>query len=226
MEVGGDYFDVLPLPDGRVALALGDVTGKGTAAVMITSMIKTALLSQVALDPAPAAIFNALYMLAREFLHDRLMTFFYALWDPAAETLFYFNAGHLFPYVLRANGQLDTLEQSGLPLGAVMGVEQDLGWMPMYPGDSFVCVSDGIVEADDANGKMFGFTRLETFLRASPSGHPEALVTDLVDEVWRFAGGPPDDDVTVLVVHVLPADAEPAGPPAPTPVLPPPVQAE
>ena len=226
MEVGGDYFDVLPLPDGRVALALGDVTGKGTAAVMITSMIKTALLTQVALDPAPAAVFNALYMLAREFLHDRLMTFFYGLWDPAEETLFYFNAGHLFPYIRRTNGQLDTLEQSGLPLGAVMGVEQDLGWMPMHAGDSFVCVSDGIVEADDANGKMFGFTRLETLLRSTTSGNPEALVTNLVDEVWRFAGGPPDDDVTVLVAHVLPLDTEPASPAPITLVAPPPALAD
>jgi GAF domain-containing protein len=226
MEVGGDYFDVLPLPDGRVALALGDVTGKGTAAVMITSMIKTALLSQVALDPAPAAIFNALYLLAREFLHDRLMTFFYGLWDPAAETLFYFNAGHLFPYVRRANGQIDTLEQSGLPLGAVMGVEQDLGWMPLHAGDSFICFSDGIVEAEDATGQMFGFNRLEAFLRTTPSNTPEALVTDLVDEVWHFAGGPPDDDVTVLVAQILAAEADAPPPPPAPPLTPPPAQVD
>jgi serine phosphatase RsbU (regulator of sigma subunit) len=226
MEVGGDYFDVLPLPDGRVALALGDVTGKGTAAVMITSMIKTALLSQVALDPAPAAIFNALYLLAREFLHDRLMTFFYGLWDPAAETLFYFNAGHLFPYVRRANGQIDTLEQSGLPLGAIMGVEQDLGWMPLHAGDSFVCFSDGIVEAEDATGQMFGFNRLEAFLRTTASNTPEALVTDLVDAVWHFAGGPPDDDETVLVAQSQPAEADSPTPPPAPPLTPPPAQVD
>jgi GAF domain-containing protein len=97
MEVGGDYFDVLPLPDGRVAIALGDVTGKGTAAVMITAMIKMAILSQIQTDPAPAAVFIALNNLTGEFLHDRLMTFFYGLWNPADNTLRYFNAGHLFP---------------------------------------------------------------------------------------------------------------------------------
>jgi sigma-B regulation protein RsbU (phosphoserine phosphatase) len=128
--------------------------------------------------------------------------------------------------VRRANGQIDTLEQSGLPLGAVMGVEQDLGWMPMHAGDSFVCFSDGIVEAEDAEGKMFGFTRLETLLRTTAAGNPEALVTDLVDEVWRFAGGPPDDDVTVLVVQVLPADTAPAHPPPPTLLARPPARAD
>jgi sigma-B regulation protein RsbU (phosphoserine phosphatase) len=104
--------------------------------------------------------------------------------------------------VRRTNGTLDTLEQSGLPLGAAMAVEQDLGWMPMYPGDSFICFSDGIVEAANAAHQMFGFARLERLLRASPSGDPEAIVATVLDQVWRFVGGPPDDDVSVLIAQV------------------------
>ena len=69
-------------------------------------------------------------------------------------------------------------------------------------GDSFICLSDGIVEAAVAAHHLFGFSRLEAFLRHSPTNDPEQLVQTLVDQVWRFAGGPPDDDVTVLVAQV------------------------
>jgi serine phosphatase RsbU (regulator of sigma subunit) len=72
----------------------------------------------------------------------------------------------------------------------------------MYPGDSFICVSDGIVEAANPAHQIFGFARLERLLRAAPSGDPEALVTTLLDQVWRFAGGHPDDDVSALVAQV------------------------
>ena len=203
MEVGGDYFDVLPLADGRLALALGDVTGKGTAAVMLMAMIKTALFSQVSADPTPAAVITALNTLAVDFMQGQLMTFFYALYDPAGRTLTYANAGHLFPYVRRADGTLDSLGLGSLPIGALPALVPKGGEARLAPGDLLVLFSDGIVEAVSDDGELFSFERLEALLlQAGPVHDPLLLVEDLVDRVHAFAGGVPQDDATLLVALV------------------------
>ena len=165
MEVGGDYFDVLPLPDGRLALALGDVTGKGTSAVMLMAMIKTALLAQVSADPEPGAVLLALNALALELMQGQLMTFFYAVYDPATRTLTYANAGHLYPYIRRAAGSLESIGTGGLPLGAYGLLGHTPGAVTLAPGDLLVIFSDGIVEATDTDRQLFGFERLEEMLR-------------------------------------------------------------
>jgi GAF domain-containing protein len=205
MEVGGDYFDVLPLPDGRLALALGDVTGKGTSAVMLMAMIKTALLAQVSADPEPGAVLLALNALAMELMQGQLMTFFYAVYDPATRTLSYANAGHLYPYIRRAAGRLESIGTGGLPLGAYGLLPHAPATASLAPGDLLVIFSDGIVEATDANRQLFGFDRLEEMLRRlDPRTEPLLLVEDVVDRVHTFAGGAPQDDVTLLIARVEP----------------------
>ena len=206
MEVGGDYYDVVALPDGRLALALGDVTGKGTSAVMLMAMIKTALLSQVANDPQPLAVLRALNTLANEYMQGQLMTFFYALYDPATRSLVYGNAGHLYPYIRRANGQLDSLDVSGLPLGADPEVLVEPAGATLGPDDLLVLFSDGIVEAMSDSRELFGFDRLEALLRATPCAiDPRLLVEDIVDRVHTFAAGDAQDDVTLFIARVEPA---------------------
>ncbi len=203
MEVGGDYFDVLPLADGRVALAIADVTGKGTSAVMLMAMIKTALIAQVAADPRPEAVIAALNTLAVELMHGQLVTFFYALYDPEARRLAYGNAGHLYPYVRRAGGALESLETGDLPLGAALLLDPGAATVTLAPGDLLVLFSDGIVEATDAAGRLFSFDRLEGLLAAAdPAADPRLLVEDIVDRVHSFAGGAPQDDATLLVARV------------------------
>ncbi len=205
MEVGGDYYDVVALPDGRLALALGDVTGKGTSAVMLMAMIKTALLSQVANDPQPLAVLRALNTLANEYMQGQLMTFFYALYDPPSRRLAYGNAGHLYPYIRRADGRLDSLDESGLPLGAEAEVLVDSAGVTLGTDDLLVLFSDGIVEAMNDDREMFGFDRLEALLRATPTDvDPRILVEDIVDRVHTFAAGASQDDVTLFVARVEP----------------------
>ncbi|MGI8588037.1 MAG: GAF domain-containing protein [Chloroflexia bacterium] len=202
MEVGGDYFDVLPLPDGRLGLALGDVTGKGTSAVMLMAMIKTALLSQIEADPAPQAVLAALNALAVEYMQGRLMTFFYGLYDPTTHSLSYGNAGHLYPYIRRADGTLESLDQGGLPLGAHLDPGDATPTAEVRPGDLLVFFSDGIVETMDETDALFGFDRLESLLRdAGSEGDPVLLVEDIVDRVHNFASGAPQDDVTLLIAR-------------------------
>ncbi|HUS16290.1 MAG TPA: GAF domain-containing protein, partial [Chloroflexia bacterium] len=205
MEVGGDYYDAVPLSDGRLALALGDVTGKGTSAVMLMAMIKTALLAQVSADPAPLAVIAALNTLAVEYMQGQMMTFFYALYDPATRMLAYGNAGHPYPYVRRADGRLDSLEDGGFPLGAGPVLELTAGQTTLRAGDLLVLFSDGIIEAANARRELFSFDRLERLLRdVDPTADPRLLVEDLVDRVHNFAEGAPQDDVTLLVARVEP----------------------
>jgi len=206
MEVGGDYYDVVVLPDGRLALALGDVTGKGTSAVMLMAMIKTALLSQVANDPQPLAVLRVLNTLAIEYMQGQLMTFFYALYDPATRSLVYGNAGHLYPYIRRAAGQLDSLDVGGLPLGADPEVLVEPAGATLGPDDLLVLFSDGIVEAMSDSRELFGFDRLEDLLHATPCDiDPRLLVEDIVDRVHTFAAGDAQDDVTLFIARVEPA---------------------
>ena len=131
------------------------------------------------------------------------MTFFYGLWNPEDNTLQYFNAGHLFPYVRRTDGKLEVLEQSGLPLGAVMGFEQDLGWMPHVSRRQL-----HLFLGRHRRGRRLRPPPLRLLAPGSlpapqPDQRPRSTRQTLVDQVWRFAGGPPDDDVTVLVAQVL-----------------------
>jgi GAF domain-containing protein len=213
MEVGGDYYDLVPLPDGRLALALGDVTGKGTAAVMLMAMVKTALLSQVSTDPQPHPVLQTLNTLAVDLMQGQLMTFFYALYDPATRVLTYSNAGHLYPYIRRADGSLDYIAGGGLPLGALPTVAPKVFTLQVAPGDLLVFFSDGIVEAADSGGEMFSFERVEETLRQVPPGADlRLLVEDIVDRVHAFAGGAPQDDVTLLIARVDDGESA-AGPP-------------
>ncbi len=206
-EIGGDFYDVTALPDGRLAVAVGDVAGHGVASGLVMSMARSALAVQVGSDAALEAVFGALnrtlYRTARK---SRLATLCYGLLDPRRRELVFASAGHLCPYLIHAGGRVQPLESIAYPLGVRAELEIHPRRVPLAAGDLLFLCSDGVVEAHpEGDPEPFGFERLEESLARHANGSPEALCASLLADLERFAGaGSQADDLTLLVLR-LPA---------------------
>jgi PAS domain S-box-containing protein len=202
MEIGGDWYDAFKLPDGRLAIAAGDVMGKGLTAAAGMGRVRNALRALALTDPRPAAVLAGLDRLfsATE-LDEQVTTVAYLVVDPVTGEGLAGNAGHLPPLRLRPGGppRLDTIE-AGTPLGWASPRQQHSFRLP--PGNTVVFYSDGLVE-NRMRGLDAGLDELLAVAGQAPPeviGHPDRLLEYLVDRM--LAGYEQDDDVTVLVLHV------------------------
>ncbi len=198
--MGGDYYEVLRLPDGRAALMVGDATGHGMASGLVMAIANATLKTALDLDPDPsrvAALLNR--TLCRTGTRRTFMTVFYALLAPATGDLVSFCAGHPFPLLRRAGGQVEELGRGGLPLG----VHQELAPEPLAtalaPGDLLVLYTDGLAEAVNAQDEAFGYDRIEALVR--PGGKPQEVHDRILAAFDAHVGEEPlRDDLTLLVV--------------------------
>ena len=203
-QVGGDYFDVLPLPDGSVVLCVADVSGKGVPAALLVSTVHACvhlLLDGGGLDlPSLVARLNRhLYGFS---VTRKYATLFLARYEPATRTLRWVNAGHN-PGLLVSGEGLTLLESGGVPVGMLPGVTHPEEKTSLSPGDLLVLYSDGITEANDPREEEFGMERLTRLVRAGASLPAAELSASIFDEVSSFAAGQPQyDDQTVLVARV------------------------
>jgi PAS domain S-box-containing protein len=202
MEIGGDWYDAFKLPDGRLAIAAGDVMGKGLTAAAGMGRVRNALRALALTDPRPAAVLAGLDRLfsATE-LEEQVTTVAYLVVDPATGEGLAGNAGHLPPLRLCPDGppQLETIE-AGTPLGWASPRQQHTFRLP--PGNTVVFYSDGLVE-NRTRGLDAGLDELLAVAGQAPAeviGHPDRLLEYLVERM--LAGYEQDDDVTVLVLHV------------------------
>src|ERR671913_116175 len=186
-EVGGDFYDFLQLGDRRVGFVVGDATGKGVPAAIVTTATAAYLGAvNAASDSSPGEALA----LANEALFARIppnmfVTCFYAILDPESATLTYANAGHELPYLHR-NGAAEELRARGMPLGMMPGMSYDEGEVSLAEGECVLFHSDGLVEAHNPKGEMFGFPRL----RALVAEHGEQLTLGnfLLEELYSFVG--------------------------------------
>lgn len=204
-EVGGDFYDVLALDDGRLAVAVGDVAGHGVSSGLVMSMVRSALAVQVTFDPQVEAVFGTLNRMVFQSARRRLLTTLaYALVDPRAGELVYASAGHIFPYRVTARGAVFELEAGSYPLGVRADLEPPVRRERLQPGDYVVLLSDGIVEARGEDDEPFGFARLAQSLGRHAGGSPEALVRGVLDDLAAFGGREARDDDMTLVALRLP----------------------
>ncbi len=204
-EVGGDFYDVLALEDGRLAVAVGDVAGHGVSSGLVMSMAKSALAVQVTFDPEVEAVFGTLNRMVYQSARKRLLTTLcYALIDPARRQLRYASAGHLFPYRVRAGGEVEALESVSYPLGVRPSLPVRERATTLEPGELLFMFSDGVVEARPENSdEAFGFERLERSLARHAGGGVTGLHDGLLADLAEFAGNAPrDDDLTLLVLGI------------------------
>jgi len=204
-EVGGDFYDVLALEDGRIAVAVGDVAGHGVSSGLVMSMAKSALAVQVTFDPEVEAVFKTLNRMVFQSARKRLLaTLCYALVDPVRREMHFASAGHLFPYRVATGGRVDTLESIAYPLGVRPTIEVAPRMARLESGDIVFLCSDGLVEARrEDSDESFGFERLEQLL-AKYAGHGASVLRDAVlRELRLFTGDAPrEDDLTLLVLRL------------------------
>lgn len=204
-EVGGDFYDVLALEDGRLAVAVGDVAGHGVSSGLVMSMAKSALAVQVTFDPDVSAVFNTLNRTVFQTARKRLLaTLCYALLDPARRELVYASAGHLFPYRVTVEGMVEALESVAYPLGVRGKLVVEPKTARLSAGDTLFLFSDGIVEArPEGSEEAFGFERLEQSLAVHARLGVDRLRDAILADVDRFtAHAPREDDQTIVVLRL------------------------
>ncbi|HEV8431938.1 MAG TPA: PP2C family protein-serine/threonine phosphatase [Thermoanaerobaculia bacterium] len=202
-EIGGDYFDFLPQPNGEIGIAFGDVSGHGLTSGIVMAMAKAALLVQVDNDASPRAVMAVLNDIVMKTAPRRiLMTFFFGLLDPRSQVLRFSSAGHLDPYVYRAaTGELQPLSSWGFPLGVRRREPFREHTAEFSAGDRLILYSDGLIEAVDDDGEPFGFDRFERTLREHGHSTAEEIKKALLNTVRKFTRNrPPEDDQTLVVV--------------------------
>ena len=204
-ELGGDFYDFLPYGEGRLAIALGDVSGKGTAAALYGSLaIGTIREIVVDRDCDPACMLGLLNQrLYNTRLDARFIAMLFGVYDAAHRRLTLANAGSPYPLLLR-DGHVVSVRLEGVPLGLLPGTQYDESTLDLLPGDVVVFASDGILESANASDEEFGLQRLSAVL-SSISTHDSAR--DIAERILaetddHGAGTAPHDDRTLVVLRV------------------------
>ena len=202
-EVGGDFYDFFELKDGRVGIVVGDATGHGVPAALVV----TATYSMLRAVAQALGSFSPGELLAQvnETLVARIpanmfVTCFYAILDPRSGSLTYANAGHDLPYLHR-DGDAEELRARGMPLGLMAGMGYEEKDIVLECGESVLFYSDGLVEAHDPKGEMFGFPRLRALV--VEHGEEGSLEDSLLEELYSFVGEgwEQEDDITLLTLR-------------------------
>jgi serine phosphatase RsbU (regulator of sigma subunit) len=204
-EVGGDFYDFLDLEDGRMGFVVGDVTDKGVPAAIVMATTRTMLRAAAQRLFSPGEVLKRVNdVLVTDIPPNMFVTCLYAILDPAGGRLVYANAGHDLPYRRRAgrNEGAEELRATGMPLGLLPGMGYEEKEIVLEKGESVLFYSDGLVEAHDPIGDMFGFPRLQGLVGAHRSGG-SSLVGFLLSELARFTGEgwEQEDDITLVTLE-------------------------
>jgi len=205
-EVGGDFYDLFELEDGRVTVVMGDAAGKGIPAALVVSATSSVLraVAQALGSSSPSEVLAQV----NETLFARIppnmfVTCFYAILDPKNGSLKYANAGHDLPYLNRSgDDDAEELRARGMPLGLMPEMSYEEGEVSLREGNCILFYSDGLVEAHDSQGEMFGFPRLRALV-AQPGEEKRSLGDYLLEELYSFVGKgwEQEDDITLLTLR-------------------------
>jgi serine phosphatase RsbU (regulator of sigma subunit) len=203
LEVGGDYYDHVPLGDGRVALVLADVSGKGVPAALLMSAFRASLLGQLDSHSDPAhALANVNRFLHRSVEPGRFVTAFLAIVDGRSGRIEYCNAGHNPPFLVGEKGGATPLETGGLLLAMMEDAKYERGEASLEPGQTLVIYSDGAVEAKDASDTTWGEDRLVTQVRDRADESCGEAARGIASDIRAFEGTQgPSDDLTLLLAR-------------------------
>ena len=203
-EVGGDLYDFFLLAPHRLGFVVADAAGKGLPAAIFITLTRTLLRAAAQRLESPGAclsMVNAMLCIDNPTL--MFTTAFYGILDTETGEILYANAGHNPPYVLRGTGAIDALHGAG---GMALGIMEDIRYQTQHcrlaEGEILVCFSDGVTEATDAGGALFGEDRLVALLDGQAQQHPTELFATIISEVDAYMSlAPMADDVTLLVIR-------------------------
>lgn len=203
--VGGDYFDVLKFPDGKLSVCIADVVGKGVSAALLMANIQAAVRAFASPSASPAWVCARINdVLCGNIADDKFVTFFYGSLDTRSRVLSYSNAGHLPPIHLRCNGKAIRLTEGGMVLGVSRTAHYGVGDLHLDRGDRLLLFTDGITEAGD-NGEEYGEQRIECLAREHAHESAAGLVDRVMADVAGFCNSQFVDDATMVVLAALPA---------------------
>jgi sigma-B regulation protein RsbU (phosphoserine phosphatase) len=201
--IGGDLYDFIDYGPGRTAIVLGDVSGKAAPAALFAALVSGIMRSAAIQQPAPALMLALLNdALQERKLESQYVTLLFALWNDETRTLQVANSGAVQPIFCRS-GQFSTIKAEGFPLGLFPNVTYDEFTINTEPGDAFVFVSDGILDADNAQGEEYGQERLSNLLCAHRDQPAQEIADAILADVTRFQGAHDRfDDETIIVLRV------------------------
>ena len=200
-QVGGDYYDFLHLGEDRIALVLGDISGKGIAGALLMANLQANLRSQriIALDD-PQRLLRSVNQLFYDNTGDSsYATLFFAEYDDRAQRVRYVNCGHLCGLLLRGNDTVEQLESTCTVLGLFKEWDCSIGECHLRRGDAIALYTDGVTESFNSTGEEFGEQRLTEALRRHCELSAQDLLAAIVDEVRQFSPGEQYDDITLIV---------------------------
>jgi len=201
-QVGGDFYDFLPLNEGKWGIVIADVADKGVPAALFMALSRT-ILRTVAFsrdDPAHV-LMRANEIIGREARSDLFVTVFYAVWDPATERFTYANAGHNPPLLLKPNGEFHTLPGNGIALGVLPETHMKSQTLRLKPGETVILYTDGVTEALNEDFDEFGLDRVQVAARAAARRPASEIVKHINDSIRDHTGQTPQsDDMTLIVI--------------------------
>jgi serine phosphatase RsbU (regulator of sigma subunit)/anti-sigma regulatory factor (Ser/Thr protein kinase) len=208
--VGGDFYDFIEMPGGRIGIAVGDVTDKGVPAALVMARTHSVLRAEASRSDSPGAILaRANELLVPEMPAKMFVTCLFAILEPATGRIVLANAGHNLPYVRTDDGVIE-LRATGMPLGLMPDIVYEETEGVIAPGSNVLLYSDGLVEAHDTTATMFGFPRLREAMTIDDAG--SELLDRLLDDLHAFTG--PDweqeDDITLVTLRRASGVADPA----------------
>jgi sigma-B regulation protein RsbU (phosphoserine phosphatase) len=202
-EVGGDYYDFIQCKkNNSLAIAVGDVSGKGTGAALLMSSLHAAVRAQAQTSQSISEVMSQI----NQYIYEnspanKFLTLFYGEIDPATSTMRYSNAGHNTPMLFRANGEIVQLNQGGLPIGMMPGVKYQEGSVAFEPGDVLIIYSDGITESLNEQDEEFGEERLIEVLKRNLARSASGIRDRIDEALSRFVGTTaPVDDMTLMII--------------------------
>jgi len=201
--IGGDLYDFIPYSMSRLGIVIGDVSGKGAPAAIYAALVSGIIRSHAPIEPAPGEMLSAVNLsLAERRIEAQFVSIIYALWDDAQRILTVSNSGLPRPIFVH-DGKNEVIEATGLPLGLFDEAEYDEFQFRMKPGDMFVFFSDGILDARNGNGELFGRGRTERVVAGCADKSASCVVDSIFNAVAEHAAGVEAfDDQTVVAIRV------------------------
>lgn len=203
-QVGGDYFDFVPIVDGQWGIAIADVSGKGIPAALIMAGFRASLIAEIRNNYAIRTIFRKVNNVLREMTaQDNFITAFYGVLDARNRVLTFTNGGHNAPVLIRPSGELERLSEGGPLVGVIKDAVYEERPIWLGPGDTLVFYTDGVTEAIGTTGEEFGERRLVDLVHGMRDRSAEKMCEGIHDAVVEFAGPEsPSDDITLIIIKV------------------------
>jgi sigma-B regulation protein RsbU (phosphoserine phosphatase) len=202
MEVGGDFYDFLELPSGKIGIAVADVSGKGIPASMLMTTLQASFRAEASTEKTPAEILSSLNnSLYKRSDQSKFATFFYASYDDETKILHYANGGSSPPIVLSSDGRIGRLQRGGTIIGIAEHSSYHEGMVKLKPGDLVAVFTDGIIDQEDPSGQPFGESNLINYLRNNLHLSLNDIIEKLFATLVAFGHKKLKDDMTLVLIR-------------------------